>query len=1006
MRRTLTFAALAFLLAAGAAFGQAQRGTISIQVQADDGSALPGATVSAASDQTLTRRTVITGSDGSATLVGLDPATNYVVEVSLESFGTARFENVLVKAGQSTPLQAQLSLATISEEVVVTGELPLVDITSAQTGEDITLQLTEALPTARSYQDYLQLVPGVQATIDGEGNPASRSGINYRDVLGEVGRSTDNFYYFDGINVTDNVTGTFGANLNTEIIQEQSVLTGGIPAEFVGAPGLISNVVTKSGGNDFSGSVNYYFQDDSLVDDNEHFANQSFSRFDTAVTLGGPLVRDKAWFYASYRLLEREDDVISPDDNSLLRSVTNESDQGFAKLTWAITDQDLFSGLFLSDPSDISGRRDNNLSNARDFAREQGGERFSLNYNRVFSNLFVELGYSDHEGDLNDTPTILEAENTASFRNTDVFRQSDEQLGGDGDLDLDTRGNELTRLSVEWLGDSSFGDHNVKGGYEFGESFLFEDERFVDGAQYVSLSSRYTGQGIRLGQIDGTDGGGGFSTTSFVSDNQDNVNGLNNFLATHPRRGEILAAHDLDGNGILSGDELAQMQFFSTAGNPHGQINYTRDLETASGQRTMTSEVNAAYVQDLWQWNRWSINLGVRAERFEHFASTGARVHDFGWEYAPRLSVAYDLRGDGRQRLSLYYGRYYDAIRNNMTAFAGSLNGQQVEEQLWFESIGEYVTYRERGGPTTQNGFFAPNIRTPYTDELQLGYKQDLGNNMSFEANVIRRETSDIMEDFSPTLYTDAADYIAHGGDLSDPNSLFLGEDYFGFGAAGQPQANFFISTLPPEAFREWTGVELVLRKRYSDNWQALASYNYADAEGNTNSDGLADFGGDVLWLDPRAPNVEGTQPGLVEHLFKVAASYDWDNGFQVGGAYRYNSGVVANVSGQVAFDRHIPQRVSSSFEFAGINDRWIDASSVGQYENPSYGILDLRAAYLWDINGRMTADFFLDIFNVLDEQEAAREQTLVGGGSGFQFGQGVVFNDPRRYFLGARLRF
>ena len=64
-----------------------------------------------------------------------------------------------------------------------------------------------------------------------------------------MGVSADNVYYFDGINVTDPVSGTFGANLNTEIIQEQKVITGGIPAEFVGAPGLISNVITKSGSN-------------------------------------------------------------------------------------------------------------------------------------------------------------------------------------------------------------------------------------------------------------------------------------------------------------------------------------------------------------------------------------------------------------------------------------------------------------------------------------------------------------------------------------------------------------------------------------------------------------------------------------------------------------------------------------------------------------------------------------------------------------------------------------
>ncbi len=96
----------------------------------------------------------------------------------------------------------------------------------------------------------MQLVPGVLPDDPQQpGNPASKSGINYSDIGGNLGVSSDNFYYFNGINVTDPVTGTFGSNLNTEIIQEQKVLTGGIPAEYIGTPGLLSTVITKSGSN-------------------------------------------------------------------------------------------------------------------------------------------------------------------------------------------------------------------------------------------------------------------------------------------------------------------------------------------------------------------------------------------------------------------------------------------------------------------------------------------------------------------------------------------------------------------------------------------------------------------------------------------------------------------------------------------------------------------------------------------------------------------------------------
>ena len=241
-----------------------------------------------------------------------------MVTVELEGFASAKADNVLVRSGQNAPVRVALSIAAVTESISVTGEAPIVDVTSAQTGQDVTLELTESLPTGRSYQSYLQLVPGVLPSSTG--NPAARAGVNFSDVNGVVGQSSDNVYYVEGINVTDRYTGTFGANLNTEIIQEQSVLTGGLSAEYQGAPGLVSNVATKSGGNQFSGSLNYFFQDDSLVADNENTANAGFSTYDTAFTLGGPIVQDKAWFFASYRLLNREEDVTQT-SGALLRTV-------------------------------------------------------------------------------------------------------------------------------------------------------------------------------------------------------------------------------------------------------------------------------------------------------------------------------------------------------------------------------------------------------------------------------------------------------------------------------------------------------------------------------------------------------------------------------------------------------------------------------------------------------------------------------------------------------------
>ncbi|MDA8019696.1 MAG: hypothetical protein MPN21_19830 [Thermoanaerobaculia bacterium] len=173
---------------------------------------------------------------------------------------------------------------------------------------------------------------------------------------------------------------------------------------------------------------------------------------------------------------------------------------------------------------------------------------------------------------------------------------------------------------------------------------------------------------------------------------------------------------------------------------------------------------------------------------------------------------------------------------------------------------------------------------------------------------MIDRETTEIGEDYGSFYYNEEqyrellADAIAsaaeNGRTAGDINNrfFFLGPQFFGFNSLSDipTNLNFLIGTLP-NAYRDWQGAELIFRKRYSNNWQMLASYNYADAEGNSNSDANFDGAGDVILLDPRAPNRTGTLPGLVEHLFKVHGTYNWNNGFQVGGSYCWNSGITLN---------------------------------------------------------------------------------------------------------------
>jgi hypothetical protein len=402
-------------------------------------------------------------------------------------------------------------------------------------------------------------------------------------------------------------------------------------------------------------------------------------------------------------------------------------------------------------------------------------------------------------------------------------------------------------------------------------------------------------------------------------------------------------------------------------------------------------------------FNRFTFNLGMRAERWEHFATTGENIFTFPWEFAPRLSAVYDLRGDGRQRVSAYYGRYYDPIRNNMTNFAGTLTGSVLEEQVF--AGGEWITYRTRGGAAVQDAFFAPSTQTPYTDDVQVDYAADLGRNMSFEARYINRRTRDILEDYDLELYATAQDgQIHYPGPTNDPNTLFLGLDYFGY--SENPGSNFVIATLAGGE-RNYQGLEFVFRKRFSEHWQLLSSYNWNDAEGNTNSDSNADFQGDVIYLDPRAPNQYGRQPGNITHLLKGGGSYTFDMGLQLGAFFNWNSGTFASRT-FLASGRNLPLRVSASeaFAFGGVTERWLAPDSVGAIQNPGWGTLDLRLQYNRNLVGTTAAEVFVDLFNVANNQNAIREQDLVAGSGSNPFGSEIQWITPRRAFLGVRLKF
>jgi hypothetical protein len=703
-------------------------------------------------------------------------------------------------------------------------------------------------------------------------------------------------------------------------------------------------------------------------------------------------LKNKAWGFGSWRYLKDSRDVNAQDTHALLRSVDTIQKQGFAKATFAPTQNDTFSVMFLNDPFRRTGSTDPTVPNNRDRERVQGGNNYSGTYSRIWGGVLVDAAVNKHDAEITDLAAVRTNRNTIAYQAQTTRTLADEQLGGFGQDFPETRPTMQARAAASYI----WRGNRLKAGYEWAQHKDIRDLIYLpdtDRSQYTSIAAIYgsaTAASISNSTL--------WSTRQFNVANASDYNGLIAKINSLPTRAQFYSLYDTDANGTISQAELGNaLVFNSTAGNPDNMINYYRITETATGKQDQQVRGNTLFLQDEFDINRLTLNVGIRAEHWEHFSTTGNSIFAFDWTIAPRISAAYDLTGNGTQKVSAYFGRYYDPIRMDMTNFAGTTSGSTREEQVFINN--QWLTYRVRGFSAIPDGLFAPDTKTPFTDEFQAMYESDLGHNMSVSGAYYHRRTRDIFEDFDPGIYTVPS---AYGGDINAPNSLFLGWGYFGFDPNNPPAANFFLSTLEGGR-RDYNGLEFVFRKRYSDNWQGLFSYSYLDAKGNAVSDGNADFGGDVFWLDPRAPNMEGTVPGTIHHLFKASGSYMTKWGIELGGTYRWNSGTIVNKT-QLASSRRLPIQ-GDAFEFGGIVDNWVAPGAIGGVHNPSWGQFDLRAQYVKPIN-RLTTEFFVDIFNLFNDQAVTRNEDLVAGTGTTHFGDAIAWLNPRRAFLGARVRF
>lgn len=978
---------------AGAAWA-AETGGLRISIADATGKPLAGATVKISSPSSLVTKTAVTEADGSVRVAGLDPATDYKVEVVAAGFSNFSADNVVVVSGQNLSLGYALGTGDIATVIVTHSRLAQVDTTSATVGTRLNLAIVESLPTARNYQSYLQLVPGVKPSASG--NPSSKSGVNYADIGGATGTSSDNVYILDGVDVTDSNTGTFGSNINSEIIQEQQILTGGIPAEYAGGSGLVSKVITKSGSDEFHGSINYYLQNDRLVAKDKNNTSSGFSTYDAAVTLGGPIVKEKLWFFGSYQVKNRNTDVTDL-SGAAMRSVARDEKLGFLKFTWQPTPTDRLVASYFNDPTTISGSTSATTLNNRDFAQKQGGDNYKVDYTKDIDDLRLNLYGFSHKGEVSQVAADLSSTNNVAFRNASPAATIAQRSQGGGGSILDTERNRSeVGFSAEYFLDTgAMGNHTFKSGFSVSKNEYVEDSLVTgpDKARYSSIAA--ANSGVTFAEFVGS---GWAGTRSLVAGDIPRfitaINGSSD-------KAYYLSLLDTDKDGAVSTAEIQAYKFNSTTGNPTGQVNNYRIKEVQAAPYTVKATGKTFYLQDTWTLKQLTVSAGVRAEEWTHLDSKGDESAKFKWKLAPRLSTIYDLAGDGRSKVWGFVGRYYDPVRTNMSDFAGNLTGPVLDEQIYLGN--KWLTFRTRGGPKTPDALISPSTKTPYTDEFMVGWATSLGKDYTVSASYTKRVTKDILEDYDLGLYSDPSLTVgtAPEGYAAPGSKYYLPYSYFGY--SSKPNSNYVIGTLAGGK-RDYQGIEVSLTKAKRDNWQGSASYTYNEAKGNTNSDSNADFQGDWVALDPRAPNAYGPQPGNIKHQLKAYGTYFLNNGLEFSGVFNWNSGVLYSRT-QLVYGRNLPV-MDDPYLDGGTTDTFITKNSVGSETGPSYFTLDARLKYMLKLEGGHKVEVFLDAFNILDKQSATSHQPLVAGSGAYKFGQANAWVQPRRFYLGARYSF
>jgi outer membrane receptor protein involved in Fe transport len=690
---SLALAALACFCVSTPVHAQATTGTIDGRVVDQSQAAVPGATVTARNLATGLTRTATVSATGTYRIGSL-PSGRYEVQVSFTGFATQVRKNVEVQIASTVTADFTMTVASVAESITVQEETPLVQTTTSDVGQVITNRLVENIPlNGRKFQDLSLLVPGTRSSNYYDPTKTEVGGISYG---GSSGRNV--VISVDGGDNNDGVVRGLLQQFSEDAIQEYKVTTQRYSAEYGRSTGGVVNVVTKSGTNEFHGSAFVFGRNQSLnaktfFQDKQDIEKPSFKQWQFGGSVGGPIKKDKAFFFLSYERNVR-DDYTTVDTNGALPSEEGSFPQPFRNnlLTAKVNAE-------LAPRNTLVGR----------YALEDNKREHDF----IGGNVLASAGASNtnriHSGILKDTQVMS---NDKVNELLVVFQHFENNITAE-----DNTKPSITTPDFVFGANLNTPQQTIQKRFQVRDDFSFHKEGLLGAHDFKVgaelLRSHY---------------GGFFVPTLYgaFTFSQSQGTNLDSYL-----------------NAIAD-------VFSGSAGNNSFDDNWTY----VAGYAQDDWKPNRQLTLNLGL--RYEIQYGPYENRFttpanQTLSSLGydtKKKTDYN-NVGPRLGFAYDVSGDGRYVVRGGYGRYYDEIFQNITLYE---YWSQVSSPTNFISLSpppftpaQYAANRDAIRDSLRDPTFAgqqirytsPKLVQPSADQFNVGFSTQPLPSLAFDLDYV-----------------------------------------------------------------------------------------------------------------------------------------------------------------------------------------------------------------------------------------------------------------------------